>query len=349
MRGFMLSFAVSFYRLLLRAYPVAFQDRFGEEMNQVYRTLSEDALHLQGIPGLLNLSGSVIADWLQAVVVQWYLFLSKRKAGMMLGFLDQKDNVQPLSGRKSLLAALPFVIFGVCIVMDKLHFSVVSPAPDLFWQTLLLNPFLISTIIVFLGFGAALLAGFPRWGYTYLGWSIFYAWWWMNIRINRHSFEWVSLLPLVVMAAGLLIRHSFKPLRTMLSGIWQDWTLPSLGIYIFFSFAYMIYDENHHPLLLVFISFATIVTFLGAWGYFYSGSPIRRTASLVCGMLLAAAAGFLSYATWDYHAYYGIPKPENEAIFPAEFIIPGVVVIIFIGGALLSLWRAKRNARLSNI
>jgi len=69
-------------------------------------------------------------------------------------------------------------------------------------------------------------------------------------------------------------------------GLWQDWTLLSMVLFTLFSFTIILFDENHHPQLTVFIASATLFACLGAWGYFRLGSPILRTLALFGSLAL---------------------------------------------------------------
>jgi len=152
----------------------------------------------------------------------------------------------PTSAFQALLGALPFVAYG--LVSISIHFGNSLPRPPI-W----LHPFLLFDALVLMGLGAGVLAGFPRWAYSYLNWALILAWWLSDMgmygvyRLDNRMW----LLPLGVFVLALLVRRSMAPLHTLLAGLWSDWTLLSLGIYSFFAWLGVMYDENHHPYLLV--------------------------------------------------------------------------------------------------
>jgi succinate dehydrogenase/fumarate reductase cytochrome b subunit len=154
---------------------------------------------------------------------------------------------------------------------------------------------------------------------------------------------WLPFLGVFLLA--LLIRRSWQPLRNLLSGLWREWTILSLGIYILYASVFMVYDENHHPYLLAFIALTTMASCLGAWGYFRSDSPLRRVLALVVGLVLAAILSGISYATWDYRAYYGLPKGgTNDNLILLIFI--AVLALIMGANGLLAHWRLTRASRM---
>ena len=120
-----------------------------------------------------------------------------------------------------------------------------------YWQILLIHPYMMFNWLILIGLGAGLLAGFPRWAYSFLGWALLFGWWWSNGSFYGHVWDWRIWLPLVgVFLIALLIRRSWQPLRALFSGIWREWTLLCLVIYILYGFVFMLFDENHSPYLM---------------------------------------------------------------------------------------------------
>jgi uncharacterized membrane protein YozB (DUF420 family) len=129
-------------------------------------------------------------------------------------------------------------------------------------------------------------------------------------------------------------------------GIWQDWTLASLMIYTFVAFVLLIYDENHHPYLFLFMTASTIILSAGAWLFLRSGETRKRVASLLAGFVLAFTVLFVCESTWDWHAYYGYPKPPagteymSAVRFGVFLAIYGVILFL---PALAGLTRSAIN------
>jgi hypothetical protein len=330
------------YRILLQAYPASFRKRFAAEMAQVFDCLGREAYAQSGAGGLLRLWQPTLWDWAGATAAQWWVCLFRRRMGtMQTKPVDYRDGIQPLSALQAGAAALPFLAFGAASLVSKLEFFHTYPASLPMWQILLIDPYLVFNWIILLGLGAGLLAGFPRWAYSFLGWAVLFGWWWSDMGFYGHSLGWKIWLPLLgVFAITLLVRRSWQPLRALLAGLWKDWTLLSLSIYILYGWTFMLSDENHHPYLLAFIAAATLAISLGAWGYFRSTSPLRRVLALVGGLFLAILIAVINNATWDYRAYYGLPESaSNVNLFGLVFFVGLIIFMLGIG------WLALRRRR----
>ena len=337
------------YRRLLRAYPAPFQERFAGEIAQVFHSLSRQVFADSGGVGLLRLWLTVLWDGLWAAITQWRLILFKRRLeNMEPDSIDPKDGVHPLSPFHAFLATLPFLLFGASTLVSRIEIFNFYPPNLALWQVLIIQPDLIFNWLVLLGLGAGLLVGFPRWALAYLGWALLFAWWWSNMSVYGYHFTGELWLPLAgVFLLVILIRRSLQPLRDLLSALWADWTLPSLGLYILYGWMGILNDENHHPLLLVFIAATTLAVGLGAWGYFRVGSPVRRVLALAGGMLLTIALSAINFATWDYRAYYGFPADSQDVnLVGVIFFI--VITFLFFGNGMLARWRLARASR-SNV
>jgi hypothetical protein len=341
----LLVFSDRAYRLLLRAYPPAFQDRFAMEMAQVFRSICYQAYTEAGLGGLMHLWMVAFWDWMRGAVYQWRLrLLNRRRETMQTTPLDRRNGIQPLSPFQAGLATLPFLAFGIASMVNKLEYFHTTPASFPLWKVLLIDPFLVFYWLILIGLGAGILAGFPRWAFSYLGWALLFAWWWSDMGFYGYSLDWKIWLPLLgVILLALLIRRSIQPLRALFTGLWREWTLLFLGLYILYGFVFMLYDENHHPYLLAFIAATTLVVCLGAWGYFHSRSALSRILALVAGLVLAAGLGGINSATWDYRAYYGLPEGSGK-INPVGFIVFAGIIILMAGLGLLARRRLPRNS-----
>jgi hypothetical protein len=330
------------FRVLLQAFPAAFRQQFAAEMAQVFRSLYRQTYHQSGVSGLLHLWFATIWDLAWAVLYQWWVSLiQKRTVIMQTNPIEHRDRIQPLSALQAGIAALPFLVFGISSLVSQLGLFHPGAARLPFWQAVIIQPYLAFNGFILIGLAVGLLAGFPRWAYAYLGWALLFGWWWSDMRFYGYEIGWKIWLPILgVFLVMLIIRRSLQPLRTLATGLWQDWTLPSLGLYILYGHVYMLYDENHHPYLLAFIAVTTLAVTLGAWGYFRSTSPLRRILALLAGLLVATALSVTSYATWDYQAYYGLPEGGQNDILVGVLFFVALAVLMF-GNGLLARSRLK--------
>ena len=263
---------------------------------------------------------------------------------MEANLLNRQDGIEPLSAVQAGIATLPFLVFGISSLVSKLEYFRVGPASLPLWLVLLITPYLIFNWATLIGLGAGLYLDFPRWAFSYLGWALLYVWWWSDMGFYGYHMDWKIWYPLLaVFVICLALRRSWQPLRSMFDGIWRDWTLLSLAIYILYAHVYMLFDENHHPYLLLLIAATTLALSAGAWAYFRSASPMRRVLWLMGGLLVAAGLSALSYATWDYRAYYGLPESTGRVNL-IGIIFPAVLALILLANGLLARWRLRRRA-----
>ncbi len=336
--------AARVYNWLLGLYPAPFRARFRAEMLQVYRSLSRDIYTRGGTRGSLKFFLALLTDQLGALVQQWRLHISGRKGSFRMNTLSDNPLVRPLSPLAAVLGALPFFGFGLSRFVDELPYLAFLSVKSSFWQVILLHPNWIIYWLVLAGLGAGILLGFPRWAYAYLGWALLLTWSNVNTRYYGHDINAaVWFLPTAVILISLIIRRSLQPLKNMWRGIKNEWTLISLGLAIFYGFAQLLYDSNHHPLLLGFIAFSTLAVSLGVWGYFRSRSAFGRVVLLLGGLFAAMLSSEISYSTWAYAVYYGLPQRAEGLYFDGAYAF-APLALIMLAPALAARRREARQA-----
>jgi hypothetical protein len=335
-----------FYHALLQIYPADFRKRFAAEMTQVFRSLCDSAYRQSGARGVMRLWLPAFWDWAWAACYQWWLRLFKgRMVSMQSKPINPGNGIPPLSAAQAGLAALPFLAFGISSLVSQLQFFRTYPVGLPLWKTLLLNPFLAFNWLILIGLGAGILAGFPRWAYPFLGWAILFAAWWADVGFYGYFLGWKIWLPLLgMLLITLLIRRSLAPLRNIFRGMRRDWTLLSLGVYIFYWWIGLTADESQHPFLPG-IAITTLVISAGAWGYFRAAAPLRRVLALVVGLLLMVLSGLITQATWDSRTFVGMPSSAQiVSLVGVIFLI--CLVLLVLGTGLFALKRRTRNSRL---
>ncbi|MCL4559165.1 MAG: hypothetical protein M1281_00940 [Chloroflexi bacterium] len=333
-------------RLLLKTYPAEFRERYAAEMAQVFRSLHRETYRRSRVGGLLGMWLSALCDLAVAIVHQWWVSLARERKGFMQSHATtHRDQIESLSPLQAVIAALPFIVFGISSMATRVSFLSPGTSPSSLWQALFLGPYPIFSWLILIGLGAGFLLDFPRWAYIYLGWGLLSAGWWSNWQFSTYSIKGLYWLPILgVILIALLIRRSLQPLRRLFAGIWHDWTLPSLALYIFYGQIFLLYDENHHPYLLPFIALTALATALGAWGYFRASTPLRRILALLAGLFLATLLSTTSYATWDYQAYYGLPEGSHNDILVGVLFF-GAIGLVMFGNGWLARWRLSRRSR----
>jgi len=341
--NFIARFIIAVYSRSLVLYPRRFRNEFADEMQVVFRDSLTDAIH-EGVLSFLFICLKEFGGLPIHVLRELWHEIERKE---MIMVRNEKTNSQSKTMRwDALIGTLPFVLFGIAKMLSettRYHFNAYS--------------YLAFYVAVLLGLLIGMIKGFPRWTYSYVGWSLVFAWWWTNMGTpglklfgtRIHHWGWQIWYPLVItIAIAILSTRSFRSIRQMVSGIWQDWTLLSLAIYAFVAFASLIYDENHHPYLLAFIAATTIAVCLAVWGFLKSDSGWKRVTSLLAGFVTALVLNNFSYMTQNYAGYYNLPPSPPQPWYTA---FDGIIVwtIIYSGimfwPALIGLIRHIINNR----
>ena len=304
---------LNFYSSLLLLYPRRFRDEFAEEMQVVFRDSVNEAVD-EGVLSLIlvclrELSGlpfNILREF-------WHEFERKERNMVTDKNPDSKSTARNQTNyRDATLGMLPFALFGIASMIGKLGIPFLGVYADLAFY-----------VIVLVGLLIGLGKDVPRWAYSYLGWSLLFAWWWTNmyttgLKIFGHTmfneaWGWRIWYPLfITIGIALLWTRSLRPLRQLVHGIWQDWTLLSLGLYTFGGFVLLIFDENHHPYLFSFMFATTLVIVGSIWFYMKSANTGKQVIALLSGFVVSYIIVRICDATWDWAAYHGFPPSPPE-------------------------------------
>jgi len=319
------------YSKLLLSYPHSFQNEFAEEMQKVFRDLLEEASHkgiLQFLLVCLKEFGGLPFHVLREL---WYEIERKDEIMVTQENVKSEETTSGVTNHwDALIGTLPFILFGIASMIGKLRLPFLG-----------IYAGLVFYVIVLLGLLIGITKSVPRWTYSYLSWSLVFAFWWSNMgtaglkifgfQINYWSWQiWPPLY--VAIGIALLWTRSLHPLRQLVRGIWQDWILVSFTIYTLFASFLLGYDENRHPYLFLFMIASTIILSTSVWFFLRSIDTRKQVLSLLSGFVLAFAVSYICDATWDWHAYYGYPKPPAEAAYMS--VIRYVAFLVFYGGVL---------------
>lgn len=320
----------TFYFQTLHLYPRSFRDEFAEEMKIVFR----DLIHEAGAEGLLPLVKFCLRELgglpLNILREFWHEFKRKDATMVTRENIESKEITSGGTGLwDALIGTLPFLLFGIASILSRTRYPFNAYS------------YLAFYAVILLGFLVGLIKGFPRWAYSYLGWSLVFAWWWSNMgtaglkifdfQINYWTWQiWPPLLAIIGVA--LLWTRSLRPLRGLILNIWQDWTLLSLAMYTFVGWMALLYDENHHPYLFAFMTASTLVVSGGAWLFLRERRTRKRIVALLSSFVAIAVIGAISEATWDWRAYYGLPSQPPVAWYVSAL---RVILMLAIWGAIL--------------
>lgn len=208
--------------------------------------------------------------------------------------------ISPSNRWQAFLGMLPFFAFGVSSMIGKV---------DHIYKLRGHNAEMVVYSLVLVGLLIGWIRGFPLWSYSYLGWSLLLAWANTNIKIYGADWGYRIWIPFgITLLIALLWTRSLNPIKKFFRDSWNDWTRLSLMMYAMGAWIFMIYDENHHPYLLVFMFSSTLVAASAAWFFLRSSSVKCRIFSIITGFIIAMIIGSICDATWDWYAYYGLTK-----------------------------------------
>jgi hypothetical protein len=307
------------YTQSLRLYPHDFCIEFGEEMNLIFLTATEETKR-KGIINLLKFFAREIRDLPASI---WREHLRSRKGFSM----DQNSLAWRPLNTKELLMGL--TLFIVPILGDLAKLGLGYGIGNRVGSYSLIASLVFILVILIIGF----INGFPRWTVPYLGvtvitivmlqavfplWGLFvddvrrmtnYFTKTLAARIQYSvllgSFFW--LVSFVVLALLILFLMAWPRTRKLAQCIRQDWTLMS----------FMVYSALVFNLELVFEEYAydevwkiacRVCLALGAWIYFKNADQRKRILALLAGATLffgIAAVGqwvVLPQQTWG--AFY---------------------------------------------
>jgi hypothetical protein len=300
------------YSRLLLLYPRSFQNEFAEEMQVVFSESVEEAIH-EGTLSFAFVCLKELGGLPFNILREFWHELKGRETVMVTNesTTDTPTREEKMPRGELILGTLPFALYGLVSILTKTEFP--------FWSA-----YLSFFIFILLGLLIGVVKGFPRWTYSYLGWSMVMSWYWSMMPIfiqnvyspvtHNQLWGWRSWIPLLVtLGIGSLVARSLHPLRQLFRGIWQDWTSLTLMMYTFGAFVHLIYDENHHPYLFAFMIGSTLVLSIGAWIFLQNANTWKRIASILSGFIAASFIDTICYANWDAAAYYGLPKDPPEA------------------------------------
>jgi hypothetical protein len=307
------------YTALLRLYPRQFRTDFGIEMQAVFEeatTTQQDwtSKALLLLRELRDLPDSILNA-----------YLSNWLRGGNMSNID--EYIKPSTRWQAFWGILPFLAFGISSMIDKMDHIFLPHR-----QYVEMATYGLALVGLLIGW----IRGFPLWSYSYLGWSLLLAWSNTNISIYGVYWEYQVWIPfgITVLTALLWIR-SFAPLKKLLRDSWNDWTRLSLTMYTFIAFMFLIYDENHHTYLMILMIVSTLATAAGAWFFLRSATIKSRVTSIFGGFVAIAAISWVSEATWDWRAYYGVAEVSVPWYVNA---LRAVISLIFI--AIILFWPA---------
>jgi hypothetical protein len=321
---------------MLSFYPAGFRAEFGEEMESVFQQAISAT---NGLGGLVRLCARELRDLPAMALNEW---LERIRGGVMN---TREERLQPSSYTEAFLGVLPFIVCGVISILYE------AKLPGIH-----IHIYLWFYVLVLVGFGVGWVKGFPLWSYGYLGWSLVFAYFWAQsdtpmVRIFGHvitrgeNWGWRIWIPLGLTALiALLWTRSLEPLKRFFAEAWRDWTRLSLGMYALVGFMLVaIYDDNHHPYLLVFMAASTLLSGAGAWAFLRSTTVLGRVLSLagsmIAGMVLHPYLQVIfAISMLVYSAGAWVTLRSTTVIRRVLILVVGVIAGMFLLSFSSAIW-----------
>lgn len=319
---------VAWYSKTLTLYPRKFRDEFAEEMQVVFRDTLNEAFK----NGILELALVCLRELVELpfnILKEFWHEIKRKEINMITSETTRSEMIDGKieSPWSALIGTIPFVLFGIASMIGKSNIPFHS-----------VYAFLVFYAIALAGLLIGITKHFPRWSYSYLGWSLVFAWWWSNMgtyglrifgfRMDYWTWQiWIPLLTTIGIA--LLWTRSLRPLQLLVRGIWQDWTLASFMMYTFVAWMGLLYDENHHPYLIAFMIGSTLAISIGAWFFLSRNQTQKRIIALLSSFVAVAIITAISESTWNWREYYSLPPQPPVAWYVSALRI--LVIMTFWG------------------
>jgi hypothetical protein len=192
------------YAKIIRLYPRSFREEFGEEMQVAFRESAAEA-HAMGVLPLALVCLREIVHF-PASLFQEFRYEFEREEMNMATNENLESQLKADESTlywDALAGVLPFALFGIASMIGKLRIPFLGIYADL-----------VFYVIVLLGLLIGLIKGVPRWTYSYLGWSLVFAFWWSNMgtpglkifgfQINYWTWQiWTPFLAAIGIAPAL--------------------------------------------------------------------------------------------------------------------------------------------------
>lgn len=338
---------IEVYSRLLNLYPRRFRDEFAGEMLDVFKNAVMEATR-DGLLPLIRLCLRELGGLPFNILREfWYEFGRKETVIITNENLDLASTRSVRSSHgEAFLSALPFAVFGFVCMIGKIRVPWVG-----------IYVYLAFYLFVLLGLLMGLVRAFPRWAYSYLGWSLLFAWWWTDMytrgfqlfgyTFGDEAWGWRVWYPFfITLGIAILLTRSIRPLRELVLGIWQDWTLLSLSMYSFIGFMMLLYDEVRSPYTIAFMTTSTLVICASVWIFMRSTNRFHRFGILMAGFFAGLLLDSLCAATWDFNAYHGLPAqpavPWYSSVFGVIFYVVLWSPLVWLP-ALVGLFRSTFN------
>ena len=188
------------------------------------------------------------------------------------------------SSRTSLLATIPFGLFGLTWAFSNSGFNV----PALIQMVL----FIISVISMFVLLGIGWIKNFPRWSFPAIGFCLLFSIFFMMMVISNLSDGilglWALTPLLITLIISLIFKPSIEPIKKIIERIKEEPALVLFALYGVAPFFVMIICDEMYSRWMMFIALiSTIILSSGLYLFLRSDKKRTRVLSIIISGLLA--------------------------------------------------------------
>ena len=200
------------------------------------------------------------------------------------------------SSRTSLLATIPFGLFGIAWAISNSGLGIPS-----FIEYFM---FVASVLAMFILLGMGWIKNFPRWSFPAIGFCLFSCIFFMMVTIpslkNEYLGYWALFPLLITLVISLMFNPSLKPIRQLTKKIKEE---PALLLFTIYGFApfflFLFYDEMHAVWLIPVILLSTLILSFGLYTFLRSEKKKIRVISIIFSGLIAIIVAIgTSYFYW---------------------------------------------------
>ncbi len=237
--------------------------------------------------------GASFEDSLQASISKLPGYEIKTIETYTLKYLNMETS---FSSRTSLLATIPFGLFGLAWAISNSGFNV----PALIQMFLFITS--VISMLVLLGIGW--IKNFPRWSFPAIGFCLLFSMFFMMMVISDPLdddlglWAWIPLL--ITLIISLSIKPSSEPIKKIIERIKEE---PALILFALYGFApifvWILCDEMYSRWMIIIALISTSILSSGIYFFLRSEKRVYRILSVVISGILAVVITYTaSYLYW---------------------------------------------------
>ena len=200
------------------------------------------------------------------------------------------------SKRTSLLATIPFGIFGIAWAISNAGLGISDSI-----QAVLL---IVSVLVMIVLWGIGWSKNFPRWSFPAVGFCLLFTVFLVMVTIpalKRELLGYLAVLPLAItLVICLFINAKLEPLKHLIQKTKEDLSLILFALYGFApAFLWLLYDEMHSIWLIPVIILSIFILSFGLYSFLRNDKKKTRIISIIfSGLITLIIALVTTFFYW---------------------------------------------------